>query len=84
MLKPKYILIKTTNLDVLQERLAQSHQIKVNDPELIPWVQKAKEGHYELDEYDMVIVNDDLERAFKQLKDYCLSQYRKAFEDEEC
>ena len=83
VLKPRYILIKTPNLDVLQERLAQSHHKEVNDPQLTQWVEKARAGNYVDGDYDLVVVNDDLERAFKQLKEYCLSIYWKSFEEED-
>lgn len=76
-------MIKTPNLDVLSQRLAQSHKIEINDPKLQQWVEKAKNGEYSESDYDITIVNDDLEKSYSEFKEYCLSLYWKAFEEDE-
>ncbi|KAI8906863.1 P-loop containing nucleoside triphosphate hydrolase protein [Gorgonomyces haynaldii] len=51
------------------------------DVGLDSWLQKAQEEHHL--EYDFKIVNDNLERAYRELKDYCLNVYWKDFDQED-
>ncbi|KAJ3332429.1 hypothetical protein HDU91_003110 [Kappamyces sp. JEL0680] len=83
MLRPTYILISSPSINALQERLAKSHNIDANDPMVAKWVDKAKAGHYQDGDYDINIINDDLEKAYAKLKDYCLSLYWQNFDEED-
>lgn len=79
MLKPRYILITTPSMSVLKERLASRHIHKdVNER-----LEKAKSGQYQENDYDCTIVNGDLEKAYRQLKEFCISKYWADFEQED-
>eukprot|EP00842_Homolaphlyctis_polyrhiza_P002418 jgi/Hompol1/3177/HPOL_006385-RA len=53
--------------------------------EVTGWLAKAKHAAAEYNSivFDFTLVNDDLEQAYRQLKDYCLSMYWKDFEEED-
>ncbi len=77
------MLISSPSINVLQERLAKSYNIDINDPKVAQWVDKAKKGQYQEGDYDLQIVNDNLEDSYSKLREYCLSLYWKYFDEEE-
>ncbi|KAL2916048.1 hypothetical protein HK105_204472 [Polyrhizophydium stewartii] len=53
--------------------------------EVTSWLAKAEHTRAEFDAslFDLTVVNDDLERAYRELKEYCMSVYWKDFEEED-
>jgi guanylate kinase len=83
MLKARYILISPPSVGVLKDRIAKRDQLDPNDPNINQWVEKAKSGQFNESDFDLVVVNDDLEKAYKKLKEYCISNYWADFESED-
>ncbi|KAJ3322556.1 hypothetical protein HDV06_002933 [Boothiomyces sp. JEL0866] len=78
-LKPRYIMITTSSIHILEQRLAKRIG---NENDHQQWVSKAKEAqNYE--GVDHVIVNDDLEKAVAELESYCLDLYWKEFDQDD-
>ncbi|KAJ3275235.1 hypothetical protein HDV01_000962 [Terramyces sp. JEL0728] len=79
-LKPRYIMVTTSSIHILEQRLAKRVGYNENDHQ--QWVTKAKEAqNYE--GVDHVIVNDDLEKAVAGLESYCLDLYWKEFDQDD-
>jgi guanylate kinase len=74
-LKPRYIYITTPNMNVLEQRL------KARQQDVKQWLEKATDQ--ETLPYDICIVNDSLEEAYKQLHEYCLAVYWRDCEQED-
>ena len=77
--------ISNESPDLNNEDAMHSNQIAEASQTIGIWINKAK---HEINDYqdiifDMTIVNDDLEKAYKELKEYCLSMYWKDFNEEE-
>ena len=82
-------------MDVLHQRLNKRLQTEqtqsdsssivssmTDQSEVAGWIQKAQQEQ-EQQGYDFSIVNDNLDRAYRELKDYCLSVYWKDFDQED-
>jgi guanylate kinase len=52
------------------------------NPELENWIERIKKEEV-TGEFDLMIVNDDLEDAYKQLKDFCLQRYWDDYDQDE-
>ncbi|KAL5039585.1 hypothetical protein BDV3_002837 [Batrachochytrium dendrobatidis] len=73
---------KTTDLDASNNFETPEER----DPnEVKGWLAKAKHtlADHDATLFDFTVMNDDLERAYKELKEYCLGMYWKDFEAEE-
>lgn len=46
------------------------------------WIERAKKGHYSDYDYDLIITNDNFDNAYRTLRDFCVSNYWKDFEED--
>ena len=53
------------------------------EKQVADWIAKAERVDSMDVTFDLQVVNDDLENAYRELKDYCLSAYWKDFEEED-
>ncbi|KAJ2997412.1 hypothetical protein HDV02_005541 [Globomyces sp. JEL0801] len=75
----RYIVVKTPDIRTLEARL---HKRLNGSSDVQQWLDKAMQEEYQ-GEFDYTLVNDDLERAYKELKEYCLNLYWKEFDEED-
>lgn len=79
-LKARYILVTTTDLEVLKSRLHKRQLGSMGDEvDLQKWIEKARDDQYK-SEFEKTIINDDLEKAYQELKEYCLQVYWNDFD----
>jgi guanylate kinase len=80
-LKARYILITTKDEQVREQRL-KTRQLGQSEPnDAHQWIDRSVED-LKMD-FDLTIVNDDLEVAYQQLKEFCLERYWHDFEKDE-
>lgn len=91
-----FIFVTVPNGDVLHERLENRVKLQMLkkqhssfsdghvDEEMDNWVAKAPVMEQYANEkfFDYTLVNDDLEKAYQELKSFVLSQYWETYDDE--
>jgi hypothetical protein len=96
-LNPRYICITTPSIAVLEQRLTgrlarakaeeggsqtSSAPSSPDKSDVSQWIDKAQHEGKRFS-YDFAVINNDLEQAFTELRDYCLSVYWKDFDQEQ-
>lgn len=75
-----YVFVRCSDTADLEKRLAK----RMSMDEKAKWMEKVEKAPKKLSDYsdlvDKEILNDDLDLAYKDLKEYCMATYLKAFE----
>lgn len=79
-LKPRYILIKPPSLTELKQRLEKR---QLDTSAVDQWIERARNGLYSDYEYDLIITNDDFDSTYRTLRDFCIGNYWKDFEEDD-